>query len=83
MPERGSAATLESVFFGCPENFNNEAAQAAFADRALLAEAAHASLDVQYYIWQRDAAGLILLDELRAAADAPTGTADPAPYDTR
>ena len=29
-PERGSTATLESVFFACPNNFNNEAAEAAF-----------------------------------------------------
>lgn len=31
VPERGSSATLESVFFACPNNFNNEAAEAAFA----------------------------------------------------
>ncbi len=29
-PERGSTATLESVFFACPNNFNNAAAEAAF-----------------------------------------------------
>lgn len=29
--ERGSAAVLESVFFACPENFNNADAEAAFA----------------------------------------------------
>src|SRR5690606_38381515 len=32
----------------------------AFADRALLAEAAHASLDVQYYIWRTDMSGILL-----------------------
>lgn len=30
-PERGTAATLESVFFACPNNFNNTAAADAFA----------------------------------------------------
>ncbi|CAM3336704.1 phosphatidylserine/phosphatidylglycerophosphate/ cardiolipin synthase family protein [Paracoccus nototheniae] len=41
----------------------------AFAARMALIRAAQVSLDVQYYIWQRDAAGLILLDELRRAAE--------------
>ena len=41
----------------------------AFAARIALIGAAEAALDVQYYIWQRDATGLILLDELRRAAD--------------
>jgi putative cardiolipin synthase len=40
----------------------------AFAARVLLARAAEQSLDVQYYIWQADTTGLLLLEELRAAA---------------
>ena len=41
----------------------------AFATRGALIRAAEVALDVQYYIWQRDATGLILLDELRKAAE--------------
>lgn len=41
----------------------------AFAARVGLIRTASSALDVQYYIWQRDATGLILLDELRKAAD--------------
>jgi putative cardiolipin synthase len=41
----------------------------AFAARVLMVRQAQASLDVQYYIWHRDTSGLLLLDELRAAAD--------------
>lgn len=40
----------------------------AFAARVALIRAAEVSLDVQYYIWNRDATGLILLNELRQAA---------------
>ena len=40
----------------------------AFAARVLLARTALQSLDVQYYIWQADTTGYLLLDELRAAA---------------
>src|SRR5690606_21263168 len=40
----------------------------AFAARVALIRAAEIGLDVQYYIWQRDATGLILLNELRKAA---------------
>ncbi|MGJ8546890.1 MAG: phospholipase D family protein [Sulfitobacter sp.] len=40
----------------------------AFASRMALARAAEHSLDVRYYIWQKDSTGLMLLDELRAAA---------------
>jgi putative cardiolipin synthase len=43
--------------------------QEAFSARVLLARQAQDSIDVQYYIWQKDATGLILLDELRAAAE--------------
>ncbi|MFC6687660.1 phospholipase D family protein [Jhaorihella thermophila] len=42
---------------------------AAFAARLLLIEAAEASIDIRYYIWQRDVTGLLLLDALRRAAD--------------
>jgi len=41
----------------------------AFAARVLLARSAEQSLDVQYYIWQADTTGYLLLDELRAAAE--------------
>ena len=41
----------------------------AFAARIALIRKAEVALDVQYYIWQRDATGLILLDELRRAAE--------------
>lgn len=40
----------------------------AFAARAVLANAAHRSLDVQYYIWRNDITGALLFDALRAAA---------------
>ncbi|WP_410803564.1 phospholipase D family protein [Marinobacter sp. KMM 10035] len=41
----------------------------AFAARALLAEGADATLDVQYYIWQPDITGTMLLDVLYRAAE--------------
>lgn len=41
----------------------------AFAARALLAEGAEATLDVQYYIWQYDITGTLLLDALYQAAE--------------
>lgn len=41
----------------------------AFTARIALIRSAEVALDVQYYIWQRDATGLILLDELRQAAE--------------
>ena len=41
----------------------------AFAARVALIRKAEVALDVQYYIWQRDATGLILLNELRQAAE--------------
>ena len=41
----------------------------AFADRALLAEAAEASLDVQYYIWRSDMSGVLLAEALYRAAE--------------
>lgn len=41
----------------------------ALAARVLLARSAQASIDVQYYIWQADTTGWLLLDELRVAAD--------------
>ena len=41
----------------------------AFAARIALIRAAEQALDVQYYIWHRDATGLILLEELRRAAE--------------
>lgn len=41
----------------------------AFAARVLLARAADRTLDVQYYIWQEDMTGTLLLEELYAAAE--------------
>lgn len=41
----------------------------AFAVRVLLAQAAERSLDVQYYIWQQDLSGTLLLEALHRAAD--------------
>ncbi len=41
----------------------------AFAARAILAREAVSSIDAQYYIWQDDVTGLMLLDELRSAAE--------------
>ena len=43
--------------------------QDAFAARMQLAEAAERTLDVQYYIWEKDMTGTLLFDALRAAAD--------------
>jgi putative cardiolipin synthase len=41
----------------------------AFAARMALADAAHRSLDVQYYIWHGDDTGKLLAERLLAAAD--------------
>lgn len=41
----------------------------AYATRILLARAAQQSIDAQYYIWQKDLTGTLLLDALRNAAD--------------
>lgn len=41
----------------------------ALAARIVLADAAESSIDTQYYIWQKDATGLYLLDALRRAAE--------------
>ena len=41
----------------------------AFATRVRLADAAERSLDVQYYLWQDDLSGTLLLNALRRAAD--------------
>ncbi|MFN3817854.1 phospholipase D family protein [Blastomonas sp.] len=41
----------------------------AYVARVKLIRAADVSLDVQYYIWREDVAGLLLLEELREAAD--------------
>ena len=44
-------------------------ARDAFAARALLAQGAERTLDVQYYIWRNDMAGTLLFEALRSAAD--------------
>src|SRR5215510_12665707 len=41
----------------------------AFTARVALADLAEKSLDVQYFLWERDATGLILADHLLRAAD--------------
>lgn len=41
----------------------------AFAARMAIADAAQASIDARYYIWQRDTTGLLLLDAMQRAAD--------------
>lgn len=41
----------------------------AFAVRMFLADLAHSSIDVQYYIWRNDLTGYLLLDRLKQAAD--------------
>ncbi len=41
----------------------------AFAARVALIREAESALDIQYYIWQRDVTGLLLMDELRRAAE--------------
>lgn len=41
----------------------------AFAARAVLAQAADRSLDVQYYIWRNDTTGRLMFDALQNAAD--------------
>ena len=43
--------------------------QEAFAARKRLAQTAERTLDVQYYIWRADMTGLMLLEELREAAE--------------
>ncbi|RSZ60637.1 phospholipase D family protein [Massilia atriviolacea] len=40
----------------------------AFAARAMLANAAERTLDIQYYIWRRDTTGVLLFNAVRAAA---------------
>ena len=44
-------------------------AQLAFAARVLLVRGARVSLDLQSYIWHHDTSGLLLLEEVRQAAD--------------
>ncbi len=44
-------------------------ARDAFAARALLAQSAERTLDVQYYIWRSDLSGTLLFEALRSAAD--------------
>ena len=43
--------------------------QDAFAARMQLAQAADRTLDLQYYIWEKDMTGTLLFDALRAAAE--------------
>ena len=44
-------------------------ARDAFAARVALMRAATRTLDIQYYIWHADTTGILLLDEVRRAAD--------------
>ncbi|MEP6809750.1 MAG: phospholipase D family protein [Chthoniobacterales bacterium] len=43
--------------------------RSAFAARARLAEAAERTLDIQYYIWEKDMTGTLLFEALHAAAE--------------
>jgi len=51
-------------------------ARDAFAARALLAQGAERTLDVQYYIWRNDMSGTLLFEALRAAAEVCLGRSD-------
>ena len=74
--EASPSTVLGEVALAAPSQENGESGVIplldgpdAFAARVALIRAAEVALDVQYYIWQRDATGLILLDELRKAAE--------------
>jgi putative cardiolipin synthase len=41
----------------------------AFADRVLMTELAEKTIDAQYYIWEKDATGRLLIDRMLVAAD--------------
>ena len=41
----------------------------AFAARILLADTAESTIDIRYYIWQKDITGLLLLDAVQRAAE--------------
>jgi putative cardiolipin synthase len=64
-----SALALAQAHPGRSGVFPLRKGQDAFAARALLAEAAERSLDVQSYIWRNDMSGTLLFDTLRRAAD--------------
>jgi putative cardiolipin synthase len=46
-----------------------DAAPDAFLARLALADMAEKTLDAQYFIWNRDSAGIILMDRLYRAAE--------------
>ena len=64
---RAAAAAVPDPALSGIELLND--GRAAFAARMDLIRAAEESLDIQYYIWQRDATGLALLGEVQRAAD--------------
>lgn len=74
--EASSATLLGRLAFSAPQGSGGLSGVVplidgpdAFVARLALIRAAQLALDVQYYIWQRDATGLILLDELRKASE--------------
>lgn len=71
-----TATTLGRLSAAGPQGANGKSGilplldgPSAFVARMELIRAAEVSLDVQYYIWQRDATGVLLLNELRLAAE--------------
>ena len=68
-PLAGPIARLAGEHPGSSGVFLLPQGDVAFAARILMARNATATIDVQYYIWHDDLTGLLLLDELRGAAD--------------
>ena len=72
VPTSGIAGRVESAARSHPGKSGFavlEGNREAFADRIALADFAQKTLDVQYYIWSADTAGLMLADHLIQAAD--------------
>jgi putative cardiolipin synthase len=66
----GFAEQLTAIFDGQESAFRLVASSTdALASRLALLDSAEVSLDIQYFIWQGDATGYLLLDRLIAAAD--------------
>ena len=68
-PPLPAAAPREPTHPGLTGIHTLDDAQLAFATRVLLVRRARVSVDLQYYIWHHDVSGLLLLDEVRQAAD--------------
>ncbi|UOD29486.1 phospholipase D family protein [Massilia violaceinigra] len=61
-------APLNAAHPGMSGLYSLASGRDAFAARAMLANAAERTLDIQYYIWRNDSTGLLLFNALRAAA---------------